>query len=73
MIFYQGGFPYSLKIADFPIPYSLKKIQEIETRQCLEGVQRRNGKVIMHYPDLGYRERRERLCHLNLLSLPLRR
>ena len=41
MIFYQGGFPYSLKIGDFPIPYSLKKIQEIETRQCLEGVQRR--------------------------------
>ena len=38
--------------------------------KCLEGVQRRATKFIMHYPDLDYRER---LCHLGMLPLTLRR
>ena len=38
--------------------------------ECLEGVQRRATKFIMHYPDQDYRER---LCHLNMLPLTLRR
>ena len=38
--------------------------------QCLEGVQRRATKFIMHYPDLDYRER---LCHLGMLPLTMRR
>ena len=36
--------------------------------ECLEGVQRRATKFIMHFPDLDYRES---LCQLNLLPLTL--
>ena len=36
--------------------------------ECLEGVQRRATKFIMHFPDLDYRER---LGQLNLLPLTL--
>ena len=38
--------------------------------ECLEGVQRRATKFIMHFPDLDYQER---LCQFNLLPLTLRR